>query len=731
MKIFISFYVFSLFCISSAFCQDAVLSGILRDSISGDPVIGATIRIENTMYGAKSNSNGFFHLPKVEAGTYELSVKANGFESLLRQVILQANDSMYLVITLHPHHTEGEEIVITGTRTMRSIADVPVRVEVIPEEELQEKVMMEASSVSMALNETPGIRVQASSSSSNASNIRIQGLQGRYTEILVDGIPNLGGLSAELGLTQMPPLNLRQIEVIKGASSVLYGADAIAGVVNFLTKTPRAQADLSALVNITNQKAQDAALFYANTFDKVGLTFFSSYDHQGEFDVNGDNFSDIAAYKRINISPQFFYAFSKDISAKLGFGFMDESRRGGVMNTPNSAIGKPAPYLEENQSRKYYGTGNVEWNTNETSQFSANSAAMQFSRNAHYGATKFDGLQTVLYADAQYAFSIADHSLLFGAAYYSDRFTDKTNRLAEPLDYFYSVPGFFVQDEWAVAEGWKILAGVRADAQNVYGLFVTPRASLFFKPSENITLRLGGGGGFKAPTPFVEEAEEIGYKDIRSFHSLLAERAQSFSCDANWKAVLGDFGLTMNAALFYTALQNALVVNEDSIEQKIITLENSTGQTITRGAELLAQLSYEDFKLSFGYSYTFATQNHRGSEYELELNPRHNLGIVFMFEDDEDGWKGGIESYYIGKQKVERNPFRTTSPSYWILGALIEKNFGKFRIYLNSENLLDIKQTDYDPAFIGDPFVSGKFEMLHVYAPLEGRTINGGIRFIL
>ncbi len=725
-------HILLLLCILSlatnVFAQKHIIAGIVNDSVSGEAIIGARIKIDRPSGGTKTISDGTFILRSLQIGLHTITINAIGYQSVTLSMTL-SDDSLYLPMILHPLHTEGDEVVVTGTRTTRSIADVPVRVEVIPEEEIQEKIMMEASSVSMALSETPGIRVQTTSATSNSANIRIQGLQGRYTQILVDGIPNLGGLSAGLGITQMPPLNLRQIEIIKGASSVLYGADAIAGVVNFLTKLPQEHEDFSALINVTNQKAQDLAVYYANTINDLGFTLFSSYDHQSIYDVDGDNFSDIAGYSRLNISPQLYYQFSDDVKAKVGFGYMKETRNGGVIDT--SSYAHFSPYTEQNISERFYGTAHLEYDISHSSQIAVSAAAMQLMRNAHYGAIPFDGKQTVIYTDFQYSLLLSNHNILVGGAYSADHFSDQTIRTSPSLSYDYSVPGIFIQDEWSVANTFKILGGVRADHHNTYGTFVTPRLSFFYKPIENLTLRIGGGGGYKTPTIFVEESEEIGFHDIRGIPNLRSEDAQSFSFDANWRTVLGPIGITINTALFHTNLKHSLVINEDSIDRHIITLENATGATLTKGAEITTQFLYDKFKLSLGYTYTYATQDHLGVTKEIELNPRHNLGIVLMFEDHENGWRSGLESYYIGSQEIDRNPFRTQTPSYWLFGALLEKIFGQVRIYINFENIFDTKQSNFDPTYIGDPFTSGRFDRLHIYAPLEGRAINGGVRFIL
>jgi iron complex outermembrane receptor protein len=190
------------------------------------PVVGATVRLDDLRRGAVTRSDGSFTITDVSAGVHRLLISSVGYRTVDTTVDLAAGGVLDLHIVMEPKEEEGEEVVVTATRTQRSIDDVPVRIEVVPQEEVEEKLMMSPSNVAMLLNESTGMRVQTTSPTTGTANLRIQGLPGRYTQILVDGVPNVGGLAAGFGLTELPPLNLRQVEIIKGAASALYGASA-------------------------------------------------------------------------------------------------------------------------------------------------------------------------------------------------------------------------------------------------------------------------------------------------------------------------------------------------------------------------------------------------------------------------------------------------------------------------------------------------------------------------
>jgi len=329
-NVFLIFYF--LFITTHAFSQSINIKGVVRDADSFEPLAGASVAISGTTLGSSTNEEGEFSFSVPRDSNFVLNVSIIGYEEYETEINTVEHDSLFLMIELEAEHLEEEEFVVTATRTVRAIDDVPVRVEAIPQEEVEEKLLMTPSNVAMLLNESTGMRVQTTSATSNAVNLRIQGLAGRYTQLLTDGIPNFGGLSSNFSLTQLPPLHLRQVEVVKGATSALYGPDAISGVVNFITKEPTPEGEFQALINGTTQKGFDIAAFYSKLFDDFGATLLVSKNTQEMFYVDGDSFADVAEYQRLSIAPKLNLNFSEKLNAIVTFGYTEENRTGGKLD---------------------------------------------------------------------------------------------------------------------------------------------------------------------------------------------------------------------------------------------------------------------------------------------------------------------------------------------------------------------------------------------------------------
>ncbi len=723
---------------SETFSQTGAVTGRVVDAHTGEPLPGATVTVGESAAGPSAGTaadeEGGFLLPDLPAGRRILAVSMIGFADFDTTLTVAAGETLSVAVGLEPSHDEMEEVVITGTRTVRSIADVPVRVEVIPEEEVEEKLLMTPSSVAMLLNESTGMRVQTTSASGNSANLRIQGLSGRYTQLLTDGIPNFGGLSAGFSITQLPPLHLRQVEVIKGATSTLYGPDAIGGVVNFLTKNPPDEGQTwSALANATTAGGFDGALFHSARVDEqVGYTLFASGNTQTLHDVDGDGFAEIAAYDRLSVSPKVHVAFGENVQWRLSAGFLTEGREAGVDRDAWVAEGPP-PYDETMRTRRWDAATELTVDLGEGRSVAIKAAGMQMERDAEYGGSPFDATQRFGFLDAQFVEPVGGgHTLLAGAAFSLDEFSDRTPGVDTPRSYSYRSPALFAQAEWKLSPTWTALTGGRVDVHNVYGTFFTPRASVKYSPSDNVTMRAGGGAGFKAPTIFIEEAEEVGFRNVRPIRNAMAEKAVSGSFDVNWKTLIGtSVSLDVNAAAYLTRLANTLVADDDSLTAGgAVYLRNATGPVVARGGELSVKAGFGDLKLFLGYTFLYATRDDAGMVSELDLNPRHSAGAVLFYEGHESGLKVGLETYWTGTQRLGRNPYRSTSPDYFLTGLLAEKAFGAFRLFVNFENIFDVRQTRWDRAYAGDLTRSG-YRPVPVYAPLEGRVVNGGVRLVL
>jgi iron complex outermembrane receptor protein len=713
-----------------AFSQYSIISGIVKDSVSSEVLPGASIMLEPADEGTTSSGSGTFIFTHLDAGNYLLTVSFIGYQGKNIPVRLTNTDSVFVELLLQAEEIESEEVVITATRTVRHIDDVPVRIEAIPQEEVEEKLLMTPSNVAMLLNESTGMRVQTTSAVSSTANLRIQGLSGRYTQILSDGIPNLGGLSSGFGITQLVPLNLRQVEVIKGASSTLYGANAISGTVNFITKDPQEHPEFSALLNATTQEGYDGAAFFSSRFNSLGITLMGSRNTQKLFDVDNDSFGDVAEFERFSFTPKIIYTFSDDAEARFQFGLLSEERTGGTIHTVPSPASSLPVYREEIKTNKFDLSTQFSWTIDDNNAFVFKLARTYYRRNGLYGGSSFIGDQEVYFADIQQEHRFHNHSFLGGATYVNDFFSDRTPRSSASQSYRYTNAGFFAQDEITLNQHWSALVSGRVDFHNRFGNFFTPKASIMYRPAHSVTIRAGGGTGFKAPSIFVEEAEEVGFNKIHLADNVEPEQAYSASCDVNWRTMFGGTGVTVNIAFYLTSLDHALIADEDSLQQNAIFLRNATGTTLARGGEISTKLTLWDFKLSLGYTYIYASQQDKFSEAEVTLNPRHSLGAILFWESEEQEMKVGIENYWTGNQRLERNPFRSQAPSYWITGLIAEKGLGNLRLFINFENIFDTRQTRFHPIAL-TMVPNQTIQRTPIYAPLEGRVINGGIRFVL
>src|SRR6185312_5088108 len=308
----------------------------------------ADVVVNGTTY--KTDADGRV-VVAVMPGHVDIVAAKDGFTPVTAPVEVSPGQQQPVLITLNRAVSLEEHVTVSATRTGRGIEDQPMRVEVIDAEEIDEKTMMTPGDVVMLLNETAGVRVQATSPSLGAASIRIQGMRGRYTRFLSDGLP-LFGEQVSLVLTQIPPTDLGGVEVIKGVASSLYGAGAMSGVVNLVSKRPGAQAEHQLTVNASTRGATDGVLWYSTPLtDRWGLTLLGSANGQGRSDVNGDSWADLPKYERAVVRPRLFWDDRAGRSFFATVGGTWENRTGGTM--PAGVLpATGAPYVEALDTRR-------------------------------------------------------------------------------------------------------------------------------------------------------------------------------------------------------------------------------------------------------------------------------------------------------------------------------------------------------------------------------------------
>ena len=293
----------ALLCTATLFGQNILKVKVINTETK-EPLANASIvskGIENLPVTNKEGEAKFI-LPAREV---ILFISYIGYETKEVRVTIPFNDTLVLV-EMKLKEEEEEEVIIQSTRSSRTIQDIPTRVEFIAGEELDEKANMKPGDIRMVLTESTGIQTQQTSATSANASIRIQGLDGRYTQVLKDGFPLYAGFSSGLGLLQTPPLDLKQFEVIKGSASTLYGGGAIAGLVNLISKTPKEQQELKFHFDVTSAGGLNTSGFYGKKFGKTGLTVFASRNSNAAYDPADIGLSAIPKFERYTLNPKLF-----------------------------------------------------------------------------------------------------------------------------------------------------------------------------------------------------------------------------------------------------------------------------------------------------------------------------------------------------------------------------------------------------------------------------------------
>ncbi|MBX7153037.1 TonB-dependent receptor [bacterium] len=726
MKRFIS--LFLIISSTSAYSQNTFLA-FVKDREHNEPLIGVNVLLDNTTIGGTTDQDGKVAVTGIPDGPYIIRFSYIGFADQSISITFPLEDKNYVFeIEMEEKELEGEEITVSTTRTKRLIKDIPTRVEVIGGEELDEKLSMRPSNISMLLNESTGIYVQQTSASSGNVNIRIQGLDGRYTQILKDGFPLFGGLSSGLSVMQIPPLDLSQVEIIKGSSSTLYGGDAIAGMVNLISKQPGKEREWTLLLNQTSAMGTDAGMFFSKRDDRLGFSILASANRQQAYDANDDNFSDLPQVKVLTVNPKIFYYPNEHSQLNFGVTTTFEDRRGGDIKAIEEKKDTNHVYVEKNRSyrantqlkyEKKLTTGNV---------WTLKNSVNIFSRRIDFTGTPVTNEQLSSFSEVNLLINRSQFDVIIGGNLVTDHFKQHDQNDRRLQDDRYIIGGVFFQSYWNISDQWLMETGLRTDWHDEFGFFALPRLSVLYKATQHWSGRLTLGLGYKAPTVYSEKAEETGYRFPIVFNKhLKAETSRGGIFDVNYKTIIGDrLTLNLNQAAYLTRINDPLEVEvyPPVPDSTFYNYFNSSGYILTKGAETNVKLTFEHLNLFVGYTLISARQYKSSKSSELLLTPRHRVNLILMMEKEET-YKIGYEAYFTSSQKLQS---ASRSKNYWIMGLMGQKTWGMFTVFLNLENFTDTRQSKFTPV-VNPPYDAPTFN--DVYAPLEGFVVNLGtkIRF--
>ena len=684
---------------------------VVRVQAGEVPASGAVVTVGELE--AVTDSDGRVSLG-VAPGTMSIAVTKEGFVDVRQDVTLPASGLEVTIELMAIPEVEEEVLVVATTRTGRRVEDQPTRVEVLAREEIEEKMLMTPGDIVMMLNEMGGLRVQATSPSIGAASVRVQGMKGRSTRILSDGLPLFGQQIGGLGLLQIPPMDLGQVEVIKGVASALYGAGAMGGVVNLLTRRPGDERKVDLLFNQSTLGATDGVAFLSTPLTAAWrLSLLGGGHRQSRSDRDDDGWADVAGYGRGVVRPRLFWGGGGGRSAFLTAGITIENREGGTL--PDATLAATdLPYVEALDTRRYDVGGTVQTLVRGRYVLTARGAAAWQRHDHQFGEIRERDAHDTVFGEVALRGTAGRHTWVFGTAYERDAYAPTD---VPRFAYTYNVPGVFAQDDVGLAPWLSVSAGARLDWHSQYGAFVSPRVAGLIRAGD-WTSRLSVGRGFFATTPLTEETEAAGLTRLEVQRPMRAEHGTSVS----WDVTRAIGPVTLTATAFGSRTTDPIAVDRDAR----YVLFNRDEATTNVGAELLAVARRGAWVATSTYTYVRSREQDEDGRQDVALTPRHSAGLVGMWEEEDRG-RVGLELYFTGRQRLEVNPYRTTSKPYVVIGLLVEKRVGLARLFLNGENLTDVRQTRWDSLLRPSRGVDGRWTV-DAWAPVDGRVINGGVR---
>jgi iron complex outermembrane receptor protein len=705
------------------FSQQAFEAYIV-DAATDEVLIGATAQISGTGIVGRSDAQGDLRLtaPPV-SGLYTIIIRYVGYQEQRLSITFPLIQAEPTRVALEPDTELLEEVLVSATRSSRSIDDSPTRIETISSHELDEKSNMQPANVRLLLTESTGIQTQQTSAASANASIRIQGLDGKYTLLLKDGLPLYSGFAGGLSIVQIPPLDLKRVEVIKGASSTLYGGGAIAGLINFVTKTPTERKELSLMSNISHAGALDLSAFYGQKFGKTGLTLFAARNSHTAYDPAQNGFSDIPQQSRYTLNPRFFYYPSQQTTISLGLNTSFEDRLGGDMRYIRAAPADQDLFFERNLSRRVASQFQLDHRFGQGYTLTAKNSVSFFDRSIKRPTHLFEGQQWASFSELSLLRNRERSEWIVGANWWTDRFV-QTDSTDFPLDNRLLIGGVFIQNSFKVNAKMAVESGLRADLSEHHRLFVLPRLSVMYRLSPALTARFGAGMGYKTPTVFSEEVEARAFRNIQAPNLALLrpERSVGANIDLNYKTLLWEsISLSINQLAFYTRLNSPLLLNTEALPNGNYALVNAEGFLSSQGLETNLKLGYEDFSLYGGYTLINARRHFDNTISPNPLTARHRIYMTLMYELEEK-LRIGYELFYTGHQVLSNDQVR---PDYWVMGLSIEYRWKEFSLFLNAENFTDTRQTRYESIYTG---TRQSPEFNEIWAPTDGFIFNGGLK---
>ncbi len=692
-----------------------------------------------------------------------LRVSAIGFLSKL--ILPGTKDPIVIILT--PLEKELDAVVVSGTMRPVKKLESPVSVEVYTPQFFKKNP---APSLFESLQNVNGVRPQLNCSVCNTGDIHINGLEGPYTMVTIDGMPIVSSLASVYGLFGIPTQLIDRVEIVKGPASGLYGSEAIGGLINIITKSPDKAPLFTASLMTTNwlEHNFDAGVKFKTGKKTVSLLGVNYYNYQYPLDKNNDRFTDVTLQHRISVFDKLSFTRRDNRVATLAGRYFYEDRWGGDMRWNKSFRGTDSIYGESIYTNRWELIGNYQLPVDEKIFFSF--SATGHDQNSYYGTTPYMGKQKIVFGQLNWDKAIGTgHNLLSGAVlrynYYDDNSTATIDTLTgrnQPDKYL--IPGIYLQDEWKLNSRHLLLLGLRYDHHPVHKSIFTPRFAWKWSLKEKQVFRLNAGTGFRVVSLFTEEhAALTGARVVEIKESLKPERSYNMNLNYTdryqWKGV----SLNMDVSAWYSHFTNQIIPDYDTDPNKII-YSNLEGYASSKGVTLNLELnSGKRFKSLLGVTLQDVQkvgkdQQGKAVKQQLMLTEKWSStwAVTYVFP------AAGITIDYTGNiygpmrlpLLSSTDPRPGFSPVWSIQNIQLTKLAGKqLEFFAGIKNLLNwtpARNTPFIIARSNDPFdknvqydASGKimttpdnpyalsFDPSYVYAPNQGVRMFAGFRYSL
>ena len=531
-------------------------------------------------------------------------------------------------------------------------------------------------------------------------------------------------------MLEIPPVDLNQVEIIKGPASPLYGGGAIAGVINFISKTPVTKPEYSFILNQSNIGQSNIGAFASGRSKKLGYTLLALYNHSKAYDVDKDEFTEVPRSNEIVINPRFFIYPNENSTIVISNNTTAGTRTGGDMQVIKGNSDASHQYYEKNQT--FRNSSSIEWDRNigDRNKLLARQSFSFFDRNINIPGYKFDGVNYNAYTDVSYVSNGNKHAFVMGGNFIYDQFDEKSKSISNK-DNTSITGGLYGQHTWDASEKVKLETGLRVDIANYRNsgysnteAFLLPRISLLVTFNPQWSSRIGAGMGYKTPSLFTEETETMQYQGLAPLKDVTSEKSYGGTADINFRTHISD-GLvfSFNHMFFYSWIRHPLVLENYLSNQ--FRFINASKPVQSKGFETNAKFVFmNDFKLFLGYTFTYAKAKYLTGNQVLPLVPRDKLNTALIYER-EGVIKLGLEGYFTGKQYLHDG---TKTPSFAEYGFMAEKIFNKFSLFINLENFTGTRQSRYKNVVNG-PHLNPVFD--EIWTHTEGFVVNGGIKIKL